>query len=72
LAECKNYQKWWDWGFTYIPDKNSFFYELNKNRGGSNWEKIFDQKAKAVFHKYGGTEMLLEFGYETDVNWWRG
>jgi hypothetical protein len=69
--EDREYKKWWDWGFTYHPSKESFFYELSKNRGKSNWKKIFDDDVKVLFHNLGGTEGLIRFGYEADEYWWK-
>ena len=61
-----------DWGFTHTPSpENTLFYALSQNRGHSNWRDIFDQRAKSLFHEYGGTEILLKFGYETDAHWWK-
>jgi hypothetical protein len=39
--------------------------------GTIHWRSAFDAQARRRFHELGGTEMLIELGYETDGNWWR-
>jgi Sulfotransferase domain len=57
------------WG--YAVDAPDLFATWSQNRGGSNWRTVFNDRARAVFHELGGTEMLMRFGYETDADWWR-
>src|SRR5262249_27524748 len=35
------------------------------------WQEVFDLRARRAFHELGGTEILLELGYEADQNWWK-
>lgn len=50
------------------------FIPQNWSVGGNtiDWRRAFDARARRRFHELGGTEMLLQLGYETEENWWRG
>ena len=49
------------------------FIPRNWSVGGEtiDWRIAFDAPARRRFHNFGGTEMLIQLGYETDENWWR-
>jgi hypothetical protein len=49
------------------------FIPQNWSIGGNtiDWRRSFDARARRRFHDLGGTEMLIQLGYETDENWWR-
>jgi hypothetical protein len=59
-----------EWGFDgqAVP---VLFKTWNQHRGESNWRTVFGPAARKVFHDQGGTELLMQFGYETDPDWWR-
>lgn len=59
----------WGLGMTFEP--SSMFYEWSHNRQGSSWREAWDSAAKKAFHETGATEFLIEFGFETDPDWWR-
>jgi len=59
----------WGIGAEFEPD--SLFYEWSQNRQGSSWRQSWDKAAKKAFHDTGATEFLIEYGYETDPQWWR-
>ena len=60
-----------EWGFGLEFEPGSMFYEWSLNRKGSSWREAWDSAAKRAFHETGATEALIEFGYETDPDWWR-
>jgi hypothetical protein len=60
-----------EWGYAADAPHPDLFAAWSRNRGGSNWRSVFNDRARKVFHELGGTEMLLRFGYETDADWWR-
>ena len=59
------------WGYDDVVPPESYFHEWSQNRGASNWASAFDSAAKRAFHETGATELLLEFGFESDPDWWR-
>lgn len=59
------------WGFGQTFEPGSMFHEWSLNRQGSSWREAWDAAAKRAFHETGATELLIEFGYETDPDWWR-
>ena len=59
----------WGIGAEFPPD--SLFYEWSQNRQGSHWHAAWDMAAKQAFHETGATEFLLEYGFETDPDWWK-
>ena len=59
-----------EWGLG-APAQSALFDTWSKHRGGSNWQSVFNAPARKIFHQLGGTEMLLQFGYEVDPDWWR-
>jgi hypothetical protein len=60
-----------EWGLVSAFEPDSLFYEWSQNRKGSSWRQSWDAEAKKAFHETGATEFLLEYGYETDADWWR-
>jgi hypothetical protein len=58
----------WGFGGQAVPE---LFKTWNQHRGESNWRTVFGPAARKVFHDQGGTELLMQFGYETDPDWWR-
>lgn len=71
LEQIKNApgNEFWGIGAEFTPD--SMFYEWSKNRKGSSWRQSWDAEAKKAFHDTGATDFLIEYGYETDPDWWR-
>ena len=59
------------WGYDQRFPPDSMFCEWSQNRTGSSWRQSWDAAAKKAFHESGATDYLIEFGYETDANWWR-
>jgi Sulfotransferase domain len=59
------------WGYDTTYDESSYLHAWSRNRMGSNWRASYDRDAARVFHEMGGTELLMELGYETDSDWWR-
>ena len=59
----------WGFGRTFEPD--SMFHVWSLNRRSSSWREAWNAAAKRAFHETGATELLIEFGYETDPDWWR-
>lgn len=59
------------WGFGQKFEPDSMFHEWSLNRQGSSWRQAWDAAAKRAFHETGATELLMEFGYETNPDWWR-
>jgi len=59
------------WGYQAVYGASSYLHVWSRNRTRSNWRASFDARAARVFHEMGGTELLLELGYETDRDWWR-
>lgn len=59
----------WGIGAEFEPD--SLFYEWSQNRKGSSWRQSWDKEAKKAFHETGATDFLIEYGYETDPDWWK-
>lgn len=64
-----NANRSWGIGAAFEPD--SMFYEWSRNRKGSSWQQSWDAAAKKAFHETGATDFLIEYGYETDPDWWR-
>ena len=60
------------WGIDAEFDSDSLYYEWSMNRKGSHWSQSWDEKAAKAFHETGATEYLIEFGFETDSQWWKG
>ncbi len=60
-----------EWGLGATFEPSSMFYEWSQNRQGSSWRDAWDSAAKKAFHETGATEFLIEFGFETDPDWWR-
>lgn len=59
------------WGIGLEFPADSLFYEWSENRQGSSWRQSWDRDAKKAFHETGATQFLMEYGYETDPDWWR-
>lgn len=59
------------WGIGNHVAFDSMFYDWSRNRGGTNWRTTWTPEAKRAFHDTGATDYLIEFGYETDPQWWR-
>lgn len=59
------------WGYEAAIPETSFFHGWSRNRAGSNWRTTFTPEAREAFHLVGGTELLMELGYESDPDWWR-
>lgn len=59
------------WGIVEDDLTGSMFEAWQQSRGKSNWRASFDRAAAKAFHDTGGTEMLIELGYETDAEWWK-
>jgi len=64
-----NANRSWGIGAAFEPD--SLFYEWSQARKGSSWRQSWDAEAKKAFHETGATDFLIEYGYETDPDWWR-
>jgi hypothetical protein len=60
----------WSEGLALPEDS---FIPRNWSVGGEtiDWRSAFDAPARRRFHDLGGTEMLIQLGYETDEDWWR-
>ena len=67
--KSKNSNNSWGYGEHFPTD--SMFYEWSQSRMGSSWRQSWDAAAKKAFHETGATDYLVEFGYETDADWWR-
>jgi hypothetical protein len=59
------------WGLVDDDLTGSMFEAWQQSRGKSNWRASFDRAAAKAFHDTGGTEMLIELGYESDPDWWK-
>ncbi len=59
------------WGYGEHFPAHSMFYEWSQSRMGSSWRQSWDAAARKAFHETGATDYLVEFGYETDTDWWR-
>jgi hypothetical protein len=59
------------WGIVEDDLTGSMFEAWQQSRGKSNWRASFDRAAAKAFHDTGGTEMLIELGYESDPDWWK-
>ncbi len=59
------------WGLGEEFDKGSLYYAWSRNRAGSNWRESMDRRARRTFHEMGATPFLLDYGFETDPDWWR-
>lgn len=64
-----NANRSWGIGAEFPPE--SLFHEWSNNRQGSSWRQAWDAEAKKAFHETGATEFLIEYGYESDPDWWR-
>ena len=60
-----------EWGFGRTFEPSSMFHAWSLNRHGSSWREAWDSAAKQAFHETGATEFLIEFGFESDPDWWR-
>jgi hypothetical protein len=61
-----------EWSEELALPEDSFIPRNWSIGGGSiDWQRAFDLPARRRFHELGGTEMLIQLGYETDENWWR-
>lgn len=69
LKNNPNANRSWGIGAKFDPD--SLFHEWSQNRKGSSWRQAWDAEAKKAFHETGATEFLIEYGYESDPDWWR-
>ncbi len=58
------------WGIGHKFEPDDMFFHWSKNRKGSSWALSWNKAAKKAFHDIGGTEALMELGYESDPNWW--
>ncbi len=63
--------KGWGFGRVIKDEDMSLFAEWSKNRGSSSWQSVWTKPAGEVFHEMGGTDLLIEMGYETDQDWWK-
>ncbi len=63
--------KMWGFGEEIKDEDMSLFAEWSKNRGSSSWQSVWTKPAGEVFHEMGGTDLLIEMGYETDQDWWK-
>jgi hypothetical protein len=54
-----------------LPDASFVRQNWAAGAGTIHWRSAFDAQAQRRFHELGGTEMLIELGYETDRDWWR-
>jgi len=68
LAETSANKKW---GIGEEVDDVILYYSWSRNRTGSSWRESLDARARREFHKLGATPLLLEYGFETDPDWWR-
>lgn len=62
----------WASGYRYRPRRGTIYDALVLNREGDYWRDIFDAEAKRYFHEGGGTQFLLQYGYEQSADWWKG
>jgi hypothetical protein len=58
-------------GYLYEPQKGSIYDLLKRHRRENYWRHIFDDRSKQYFHARGATPLLLHFGYERSVDWWK-
>jgi len=62
----------WNSGYQYRPRRGTIYDALTRNRTGDYWRHIFNDEAKRYFHESGGTQFLLQYGYEESPDWWKG
>jgi len=58
----------WSFGNEDVPE---LFKTWSRRRGLSNWRTVFGPASRKVFHEQGGTDLLIQLGYESDPDWWR-
>jgi hypothetical protein len=70
-ANQSYFGKWFS-GYRYTPRSGTIYDALVRKRDGDYWRDIFDDAAKRYFHETGGTQYLLQYGYEQSAAWWKG
>lgn len=68
LAETSANKKW---GIGEEFDEGSLYYAWSRNRNGSSWRESLGGRARRAFHELDATPLLLDYGFETDPDWWR-